>query len=387
MNPSYIVTQTGISVVLNGKPYNASATHTNYNAILAALKAGEFDLIPHLINPITTLKKYIPVSQTTIDDLVVDYDASTITYCGEDIHNTLVSRIFEMHASGFNIKPMINLLGNIYLNPSKKAIDEMYTFLDYGKMPITDDGYFLAYKRVNANFTSCYDGKTKNDIGRVVSMPRFNVDDRSEITCSSGLHICSFEYLQHYTGAKVIYVKVNPKDVVSIPTDYNNTKARVCEYTVLGELTYEEANLPTHSFGTPIYNTNITDEDDDSNYYNSDYSLDEEYDDYYTDEEDDIRDEADENEADENEADENEADVNDVEEDIDVVQHTMAKITFASEQYIQGYKEGHFHGRRKIHEVIHVFTNYLTTAEANEYRAGYNNGYKDGKNHKKQLFK
>jgi hypothetical protein len=373
MNPSYIVTQTGISEVLNGKPYNASATHTNYNAILAALKAGEFDLIPHLINPIVTLKKYIPAEQTTIDGLVVNYDASTITYRGEDIHNTLVSRIFEMHTLGFNIKPMINLLSNIYLNPSKKAIDEMYTFLDYGKMPITDDGHFLAYKRVNANFTSCYDGMTKNDIGTVVSMPRFNVDDRSEVTCSSGLHICSFEYLQHYTGAKVIYVKVNPKDVVSIPTDYYNTKARVCEYTVLGELTYEEANLPTHSFGTPVYNTNIADEDDDSNYYNSDYSFDEEYDEYFTDEED--QDESDED------------GINDVEEDIDVVQHATANITVASEQYIQGYKEGHFHGRRKINEVIHVFTQSVTTDEANQYRIGYNTGYKDGKNHKKQLFK
>ena len=48
-------------------------------------------------------------------------------------------------------------------------------------------------------------------------------------------------------------MKVNPADVVSIPTDYNNTKARVCQYEVIGELTHEEAGLDTHSFNTSVY--------------------------------------------------------------------------------------------------------------------------------------
>jgi hypothetical protein len=30
--------------------------------------------------------------------------------------------------------------------------------------------------------------------------------------------------------------KVNPKNVVSIPADYNNSKMRVCEYEVIDEL-------------------------------------------------------------------------------------------------------------------------------------------------------
>jgi hypothetical protein len=31
-------------------------------------------------------------------------------------------------------------------------------------------------------------------------------------------------------------VKVNPRDVVSIPSDYNDSKGRTCRYEVVGEL-------------------------------------------------------------------------------------------------------------------------------------------------------
>ena len=31
-------------------------------------------------------------------------------------------------------------------------------------------------------------------------------------------------------------VKINPRDVVSIPTDYNNAKGRACRYEVIGEV-------------------------------------------------------------------------------------------------------------------------------------------------------
>jgi len=35
-------------------------------------------------------------------------------------------------------------------------------------------------------------------------------------------------------------VKVNPKDVVSVPYDYNYSKMRVCEYEVLREVEDKE---------------------------------------------------------------------------------------------------------------------------------------------------
>jgi hypothetical protein len=54
------------------------------------------------------------------------------------------------------------------------------------------------------------------------------------------LHVCSQSYLGHFGGDRVIVCKINPKDVVSVPADYNNAKMRVCRYEVVSELKDEE---------------------------------------------------------------------------------------------------------------------------------------------------
>jgi hypothetical protein len=248
-NNSFIITPSALSVVIDGKPYAVDNQHPNYEQIVNAIKRGVWGIVPNLINVGKTFQTF---AENT--DILVDMAGESIWYKGERVHNTMVQHILSMIKEGFDATPMTNFLQNMYDNVSKKAINELYSFLEYGKMPITGDGYFLAYKRVNVDYTSCFDGVTENKIGTVVDMPRNQVDDRSHVTCSQGLHICSFEYLRHYRGARVIVVKVNPADVVSIPTDYNNTKARVCRYEVVGELTFEEAGLDSHTFGKSVIN-------------------------------------------------------------------------------------------------------------------------------------
>jgi hypothetical protein len=42
------------------------------------------------------------------------------------------------------------------------------------------------------------------------------------------------EYAKGYSGDILVEVIISPKDVVSVPIDYNNQKMRVCRYKVLG---------------------------------------------------------------------------------------------------------------------------------------------------------
>ena len=69
-------------------------------------------------------------------------------------------------------------------------------------------------------------------------MDRNLVDDNPESHCSSGLHFCSESYLQSFGGASnpVMILKINPADVVSIPTDYNGAKGRCMKYEVVAEV-------------------------------------------------------------------------------------------------------------------------------------------------------
>jgi hypothetical protein len=71
-------------------------------------------------------------------------------------------------------------------------------------------------------------------------MDRSNVDDDSQRTCSSGLHVCADSYLDGFANSvnnRTVVVKVNPRDVVAVPYDYNFAKMRCCRYEVISEIT------------------------------------------------------------------------------------------------------------------------------------------------------
>jgi hypothetical protein len=92
---------------------------------------------------------------------------------------------------------------------------------------------------VREDFKDIHSGTFDNSVGAICEMERNTVDDNKEQTCSAGLHFCSQEYLPNFgsgRGDHVMILKINPRDVVSIPVDYNNSKGRCCRYEVIGEV-------------------------------------------------------------------------------------------------------------------------------------------------------
>lgn len=157
------------------------------------------------------------------------------------LHDVVAERIIWLLAEGFDARPMISFLGFLMENPSYRSVNDLYRFLEKNQMGITPDGYLLAYKKVRHNYTDIHSGTFDNHPGQKPSMRRNEVEDNPNITCSKGLHVCSFSYLPEFGssggGDRVVVCKVNPRDVVSVPTDYNDAKMRVCEYEVLYEVT------------------------------------------------------------------------------------------------------------------------------------------------------
>lgn len=250
---SYIfVGNDALSLSINNKAYNVDSTHPNWDNIVNAVKEGTFDIIPDMINVSKTIADYVKGHLSNIE---VNIEHGTISYAGSMLNNALVDQIFRMHDQGFDIQPMVHFLDNLMSNPSKRAVDELYGFLQYGKLPLTPDGCFIAYKRVRDDYKSVHDGITDNSIGTVLTMPRNMVNEDSNQTCSTGLHFCSHEYLKNFSGNRVVILKVNPRDVVSIPADYNNTKGRACQYEVIGELSEEDARkaLMDNVFDEAVY--------------------------------------------------------------------------------------------------------------------------------------
>lgn len=255
---SFIILPDGISAVIDFKPFNISSSHPNYDEIVEALKRDDFEAVEELYNVGFLIQRQVEGTEISIDtnEGVVKFRESTL-------HGSIVTRILTMVDQGFSLKPLNNFLTRLYRNPSLKAVEELYGFLEYGGMPITEDGCFLAYKRVRSDYKSVHDGKTDNSIGSRPSMNRNEVDDQSDNTCSRGLHFCSHEYLSNFSGDKVVVLKVDPEHVVSIPTDYNNTKGRACEYLVVGELSPDEVQKAlTGSMFEQSVNGDYSDYDD-----------------------------------------------------------------------------------------------------------------------------
>ena len=122
---------------------------------------------------------------------------------------------------------------------SYKVTNRLFDFLDANNLRIDAEGDIIGFKVVRANYTDKHSGKFDNSVGQVVSMPRNQVDDRDEVTCSNGLHFCSYDYIKSFSsnGDRLVLVKVDPRDFVSVPVDYGSTKARVCRYKVIEDVT------------------------------------------------------------------------------------------------------------------------------------------------------
>jgi hypothetical protein len=228
MSFPYLIQGKNIVVVIGNNSHTINSTHISYEKIKEAIKANDWTSVQELIEPKKVILNY------GAGNIAIQGD--TFFWKGEEFHGTLAARIIEMYQEGFPIEPMVNFMENLMSNPSKRAVTELYKFLEKGNLPITPDGHFLAYKKVRDDYKDCHSGTFDNSVGQVVTMERNQVDDIAGNTCSTGLHFCSQEYLNHFGGEHTMILKINPRDVVSIPTDYNATKGRCCRYEVIGEV-------------------------------------------------------------------------------------------------------------------------------------------------------
>lgn len=234
--PSMIKADDYITITMDdGDSFTVTRDQKCFVSVLDAVKRRDFAAARELSDPRALLNKSVEGQSN------VEIVKGEVLYKGIPMHNTLTERMVEMLEQGLQVEPMIIFLDNLMQNPSHRAVNELYGFLEYGKLPITDDGHFLAYKRIKSDWTDCYTGTINNRVGQEVHMERNEVDDNCNHTCSAGLHFCSREYVDQFWGERVVMIKIHPKDVVSIPTDYNNTKGRCCAYTVLAEIKPETA--------------------------------------------------------------------------------------------------------------------------------------------------
>lgn len=254
--PAFIKSDDHITLLFDhGDTATVYNTSENFDAVCTAVEENNWEQAELLSKPAEVVKlSFKDIENVAIQDGVV-------TFNGVPMHSTLTDRILEMNAMGDDVTPMALFLEHLMDNPSPRSVNELYTFLEKSNLPITEDGHFLAYKRIAKNYTDMHTGKFDNSPGMFVEMLRNSVDEDKNHTCSAGLHFCSREYLPSYGSygeSKVVMIKINPADVVAIPSDYNDAKGRCCKYYVVEEMPIDVDSygmLPSDHLEIPFKDT------------------------------------------------------------------------------------------------------------------------------------
>lgn len=226
--PEYIIT--GDSVILtigDLEPEIVESTHPRYEEIVVAVVKGDFKGALNMMN---------------IRKAIEDFSRGCITIKGEtlyygavEVRSTLADRIIEaMHNGEEGFESLVNFFEKLMENPSKASVEQLWGFISHLDVEIDKEGYIIGWKKVqsrdNGALFDSHTGKVPNDLGNLVEMPRWMVDNDPNRTCSQGLHVGAWDYVTHFGGNTILKVRVHPRDVVSVPVDYNDMKMRVSAY-------------------------------------------------------------------------------------------------------------------------------------------------------------
>jgi hypothetical protein len=225
-------------------------THVNYTRIKEGLLSQDAEQDAFALADAATI---VGDTLTRLSERVT-LKGDKIFFDGDVMETRLTRHIVDMlRSDDDNFEGYVAFLENVQANPSKKSRKSLFNFLDKHELVITEDGQFIGYKALNSDGKSVtaghedvtvtlpdgtvetHKGHIPNPVGATVEMPRSLVDPDRDTACSVGLHVGNFRYATGFVpgNGQFVTVKVNPRDVVAVPSDSNDEKIRTHRYTVV----------------------------------------------------------------------------------------------------------------------------------------------------------
>ena len=236
--------QANITVFVDGQMYVADETHPNFEAIKAAVLSGDESVTDLFDAGRTIVKRFEKLSRS------VSIKGDKVFFDGVEQNNALTEHLVRAVNDGVeDFQPLVNFYEKIEANQNEHSREHLYRWLNR-RFTITPEGNIIGYRGLREDYTSVHagpgiingeevNGHLDNSIGNVVELPRDQVTFDPAVGCAFGLHVGTYDYASGWSQGRVVEVEVDPRDVVSVPTDCGDAKMRVCRYTVTRDATGE----------------------------------------------------------------------------------------------------------------------------------------------------
>jgi hypothetical protein len=225
----FILNSDSLTIVEGGRVHTIMSDNPKFDEVISSLTTGNEEEVLEAINDAYKIDKFLGKKCVVKDD--------SLYYDGLELHGAIIERAKSFIKKDIPVDPLLRFIEKLMMNEDLESVKDLYRFLEHNKLPITSSGNFLAYKKVKNNYRDFHSGMNDNSVGSIVKMNRHNVTKDRNITCSTGLHFASYQYVKNFMrDGRMVVLEINPADVVSIPVDYNNAKGRCCKYKVVGEL-------------------------------------------------------------------------------------------------------------------------------------------------------
>lgn len=228
-----------ITVVIDGRMYVADDQHSEFEDIVELVLAGDESVVNKFDASHRAAAQFEKITER------ISVANSRVYVDGDEIDDIYAEQIVRFLDEGVDDwEPLVNFLDKVYTNTDEHTRKNLSRWLNAtGGFTITEDGNIVGYKGLSEQRTSIHsgpgivdgvamNGHLPNEDGSVVEMARSQVEHNPAVGCSVGLHVGTWDYARSF-GRIVVEVEVNPRDVVSVPTDCNGQKMRVSRYTVV----------------------------------------------------------------------------------------------------------------------------------------------------------
>ena len=281
---AYIATDQTITVILDGQSRTIQVKSIPHrNEVVLALekfkKSAQSDRDMKILSDwLAPLKRAIVASDHRFE---LDEDGKRMYLRGTQVPlpAALAEKLVDFLEHQLPVDSLVKFWESCLKNPHYVAIDELFVFLNENHLPITEDGGFLGYKKLNffkdqahINISDDFEELTITDTGIVRSltgklvMPsvakkykefveatrpvlvdvhsgtiqqkvgefvridrlKFNEFERRQ-ECGYGLHIGAFSY--SFSGHVRVLCKVMPEDVIAC--NEGQAKLRTCKYQIV----------------------------------------------------------------------------------------------------------------------------------------------------------